>query len=236
MKNRILKYNRYNFLKENNLIKESSEFTDAQLGLSSLVGPGYGFASDPQISAYSDGASPFIDTYTRMSAIVNDINRVMKGLYTTIANTNSQKNIDLFLEDISEYKNLKILRIYQNTSLKLDVFISFDFNEEEFFGVYKSFNNGFKKPKLDSELFTDPRMSYMDKEYYLKLNNYLFKILNNWFIPKEGLYEILTDSLIVNDYLGNKLKISKGSIIEVKKWNMDSDNEPYIILQYKNDK
>lgn len=235
MKKRILKYNKYSFLKENFKLNETSEFSDMQLGLSNLVGPGYGFAHDSSLSIYSDGTTPYLDTYQRMSGIINDLTKVMTNLNSTLANTTSRKNVDLFLEDVENYTKLKILRIYQNETLKLDVFISFEFNDEEFFGVYRNFNNFYKKTKLDSDIFTDPRLSYIDKEYYLKLSNYIYKILYNWFIPNEGFYLVIDNELIVNNYMGQKVKIKKDSIIEVKSFNVDKDNEPYIILKYKND-
>jgi len=235
MENKVLKYNKYNFVKENFKLNESSELGDMQMGLGGLAGPGFGFSVDNTLSIYSDGTTPYIDTYQRMSGIINDLTKVMRGLNDTIANSSTVKQIDLFLEDIENFQKLKILRIYPNNSLKLDIFISFEFNEEEFFGVYRSFNNNYKKTKLDSDLFTDPRMKYIDKEYYLKLSNYFYKVLYNWFIPKEGYYQIIDEQLIVDDYLGQKFKIKKDAIIEVKSFSVDKDNEPYIVLKYKND-
>lgn len=232
---KVISYNKYKFLIDNlpeNKLNESSEFAQSQMNqVSSPLGPGYGFASDPTMSIYSDGSSPYVDNYARLSQIVADIGRVMKELqgYTS---TTMQNRLDYFLEDVEEYKGLRILRIFDNTSLSLDVFISFDFMEEEFFGVYRKFN-GLDHPKLDSDLLTDPRFNYMDKEYYIKLNNYIYKILYNWFIPTPGDYKVLADELRVKDSMGNIIYIKKDSKVYVKGYNTDQNNKPFIILKWK---
>ena len=237
MKMKIVSYNKFNFLLENfryDKINESSEFAQQQMNnVSSPLGPGYGWAQDPQLSIYSDGNNPYIDNYARLSQIVADLGRVMKGLQGVTSNTLSGK-IDYFLEDLEEYQNLKILRIFINTNLKLDVFISFDFMEEEFFGVYRNFN-GINEPKLDTDLLSDPRFNYIDREYYIKLKNYLFKILSNWFVPIPGDYKVLSDELKMRNSMGQIVNVKKGATIYVKGYNNDADNNPFIIIKYKND-
>ena len=134
----ILKYNKYNFITENfpdYIIKESSEFADMQMGQMPL-GAGFGFSQDPSLSIYSDGSGPYVDNYQRMSQVVQDLNRVMKSLYAQGSTSISRHKLDYFLEDLEEYQNLKILRVFINNKMKIDVFISFDFMEEEFFGVF----------------------------------------------------------------------------------------------------
>jgi hypothetical protein len=195
------------------------------------LGPGYGFAQDPQMSIYSDGANPYVDNYTRLSQIVADLGRVMKELQGSTSNA-LKSRIDYFLEDIEEYQNLKILRIFVNTNMKLDVYISFDFMEEEFFGVFRSFN-GINEPKMDSDLFTDPRFNYMDKEYLIKLKNYVYKILYNWFIPTPGDYKVLADELKMKNSMGQTVTVKKNVNIYVKGYNTDADNNPFILVKYK---
>lgn len=232
---KILKLNKYNFLSENwPKANESSEFADVQLGLlSNPLGPGYGFATDPQLTIYDDKVDPYIDNYSRMSQVVTDLGRILKSLNGKTTGVFGD-NIDYFMEDVDEYKNLKILRIFENQELYLDVFISFSFMEEEFFGVYRSFN-GLNKANLDSDLFSDPRFSYINKEYYIKLNNYLYKLLTNWFVPSIGKYKILSDELITYNSMGDKEHIKKGATIEVKGYNIDSDNRNFLMIRYGKD-
>jgi hypothetical protein len=234
----VIKYNKYNFIKENfptDMLTESSEFGDMQMNqLSNALGPGFGLSVDPQLSIYSDGSSPYIDNYQRLSRTVQDLSRVMKNLYGAGAVSISKHKLDYFLEDVEDFSNLKILRIFKNTKLNLDVFISFIFMEEEFFGVYRNFN-GIDKPKLDTDLFSDPRFSYIDWEYKLKLSNYFYKVLYNWFIPYIGDYKILTDELEVKNSLGENHIIKKGKTIYIKGYNTDADNRPFLMLVYNND-
>ena len=235
---KVLRYNTYNFVNDNfpsQLVKESSEFGDMQMGrLSNPLGPGYGFAQDPTLSIYSDDSSPYIDNYQRLSQVVQDLARVMKNLYGAGALSISQHKMDYFLEDVNDFSNLKILRIFHNQRMLLDVFISFIFLDEEFFGVFRNFNSE-NKPKLDSDLFTDPRFSYIDNEYKIKASNYFYKILYNWFIPSVGEWKVLADELKVRNALGDIQSIKKGKTIKVKGYNTDAENNPFLIISFKND-
>lgn len=232
---KIVRFNQYKFLDDNfpiELIKESSEFADMQMGqLSNPLGPGYGFAQDPSMSIYSDDSSPYVDNYSRMSQMVQDLGRVMKDLHNAMATPGASK-YDYFLEDIDEYKSLKILRMFLNEQLKLDVYISFVFMDDEFFGVFRDFN-GLNKPKLDTDLLTDTRFNYIDKEYYIKLNNYIYKIIYNWFIPQPGDYKVLSDDFKVKNSLGDNVLIKKNTNIYLKGYNVDPDNDPFLIIKYK---
>lgn len=228
----LINYNKFKFLKEEGeYIKENSIFNQYQMGIEPTgLGPGYGFASDPTMSIYSDGSSPYVDQYARSSRMVNDISRVMNDLQGSII---SQTAPDYFIEDLDEYGNLKILRIFQNYSLKIDVYISFDFYGEEFFGVFKDFNGLKTPPNLNSELFSDPRYPYIDREYYLKLNNYLYKIVYNWFIPEPDEYVNKKDGLILKNDMGDLTEFKENKEFKVVGYNVDSNNNPFIILKHK---
>ena len=232
---KILKYNKYNFVKEHMINEDyGSEFTQYQFGVEpSPLGPGYGFAVDNQLSIYSHEDSPYVDPYHKTPWMVNNLMHVMKSVYKQGVGYGGVK-FDHFIEDVEEYQELKILRIIKNTNLTLDVYISFTFNEEEFFGVYKKFN-WITKPELISDLFTDSRFTYIDGDYKLKLSNYLYKVLIKWFTPKKGEYKTLTD-IPVRDEMGKNTNISKGKLIEVLTSSNDKDGNSYIIIKYKNNK
>jgi len=230
----ISNFNKYNFLKENFMLTESTEFATQELGqLSNPLVPGYGFAKDPTMSIYSDDSSPYVDNYAKASQVVCDLNRILMNLYGEIGNAMSMK-ADLFLDDIEEYQNLKILRIFINPLYKIDVFISYNFMEEEFFGVFRNFN-GINKPKFDSDLFSDPRFRYINKEYYIKLNNYFYKIIYNWFIPTPDDYLVLNQGLETKNVMGDIVVIPENSKIYVKGYNTDPDNDPFLMIKYKNE-
>jgi len=233
---KILSYNKYNFLKEHNLIKEDygSEFNQYQFGTApGGLGPGYGFAVDDQISIYSHADSPYVDPYYKTPYMVNNLMHVMKSIYKQGVGYGATK-FDHFIEDVEEYTEFKILRIVQNNNLTLDVYVAFTFYEEEFFGAYKKFN-WIQKPELLSDLFTDSRYTYIDFDYRLKLSNYLYKILIKWFTPKKGEYSTLKD-IPVRDEMGNTQNIPENKIIQVVSSSNDKDGNSYIIIKYKDTK
>ena len=235
---KILNYNKYKFLKENNLITEGSEFMQYQFGIEPMGTQGgggqYAFAQDPSSSYYNYQDSPYTDFYSRQSGIVSNLNNIIKNTVNKSGIFN--RDFDAFSEDIELYKNLKILRIYQNTNIKLDIFISFVFDNNEYFGVFKNFN-GISKPKLDTELYTDPYYQYrFTSEYKIKLSNYFYKKIEKWFIPEKGFYKNLKIDNLVKDNMGNVFKLKKDQIVEILGYNINSDNKPYIILDIKGEK
>lgn len=232
---KILKYTRYAFLSDNKL-NEGSEFLQFQFGIEPMGTQGgggqYAFSQDPSLSFgtnYQD--SPFTDFYARQSGLVANLTQIAR-------NARSQSDIiskgnNPFLEDIKEFKNLKILRIFENTNLKLDVYISFEYDNSEYFGVYKNFNS-FEKPKFESELFYEPQLQYrFDGIYKSKLSNHFYKKLEKWFIPSKGFYKNMKNENIVKDPMGKLYEISENKVVEVLGYNLNSDNKPFIILKCK---
>jgi len=220
-------------------IFENSEFNQflggdsGKMG-SDVFGAGYGFASDPGLSIYSDDNRPYQDQYARSQGTTNKLMQMAQGAGKNLFNDPrfNRKN-DRFLEDSEYFKKLKILRMVQNQNLKLDIYISFEFNEQEFFGVFKNFNGLIKPPALTSpELLNNNQ--YMDKEYFLKLNNFLYKKLYNWFKPKPGFYVNLKENNRIKDNMGRLLFLDKGKMVEVMGYNEDENNDPYITIKIKN--
>jgi hypothetical protein len=230
---KLLKYNKFKFLNENvEKINEASDFVDfMQYGLGSPTGfgaQGYGLATDPQMSIYSGQDSPYVDYYSRSRSFTTSLMDITRMLYKT--SQDDRYKVDKFLDDVDEIKDLKILRLNVNENQKLDVFISFGFYDQEFFGLYKHFN-GIMKPMLKCELYSDPNYNYIDNEYRLKFDNFLYKSISNWFKPEKGFYKNLKPDNQIKDEMGNQFKIKKDSIVEVLGWTMDKDNEPYLSLK-----
>lgn len=221
-------------------IFENSEFNqflggDSGMG-NNIFGAGYGFATDASLSIYSDDNRPYVDQYARSAGTTNKLMQMAQGAGKNLFNDPrfNRKN-DRFLEDSEYFKKLKILRMVQNENLKLDVYISFEFNEQEFFGVFKNFNGFIKPPFLNSPelLSNNNQYPYIDKEYILKLSNFLYKKLYNWFKPKPGLYVNLKENNQIKDEMGRLLFLNKGKIVEVMGFNEDENNDPYITIKLK---
>jgi hypothetical protein len=234
---KLLKYNKFRFLNENvDKINEATDFVDfMQFGLGSpnSLSPGYGLGTDPQLSIYGQDDSPYVDFYARSRSFVTSVIDMTKMLYKTAQD--DRYKTDRFLEDVDEIKDLKILRLNVNENLKVDLYVSFGFYDQEFFGVYKNFN-GLMKPTLKCELYSDPMYNYIDTEYRLKFDNFLYKSISNWFKPNKGFYKNLKSDNQVKDDLGKLYKIKKDSIIECTGWSTDKDNEPYINLKINENK
>jgi len=234
---KILKYSRYSFLNDTGLIIEGSEFMQFQFGIEPMGTAGGGgefaFAQDPSSSYYNYQDSPYTDFYSRQSGLVSNLNQVMKSM-------RGQSNIiykdtNAFLEDIELYDNIKILRIFENNSMKLDVFMSFTFDKNEYFGVFRNYN-GLVRPTLESEVFYEPEYLYrINSEYKLKLSNYFFKKLDKWFIPEKGIYKNMKNENRVKDNMGKLYEMNENQVVEVLGYNMNSNNKPYLIIKVKDD-
>ena len=232
MKN-IQKYNRYKFFKES--YSDFNQFSQGGVSPHSL-GPGYGFAVDPSLSIYGNQDSPYTDPYSRTPMFVNALQGILKNLNPDTLGTYGGVKYDQFLEDVDPYTDLTILRINKNANQSLDVYISFKFDKEEFFGVYKKFN-GIEKPKLQSDLFTDSQYRYIDDTYVLKLDNYLYQILINWFKPKRTTYTCLKkDGISVRDKMGGKFILPYNKTIKVVNASNDKDGTSYITFDYQGEK
>jgi hypothetical protein len=233
---KVLKYSTYSFFNNVNLISEGSEFLQYQFGIEPMGTQGGGgqfaFAQDPHSSYYNYQDSPYVDFYARQSGLVANLNQVMKNVR---GQTNLiYKDSNPFLEDINLYKNLKILRIFENNNLKLDLFLSFTYDDKEYFGAFKNFN-GLSKPKFESELYYEPDYQYrFDSEYRLKLGNFFYKKFEKWFIPDKGLYKNMKNENRVKDNMGKLYQMQANQVVEVLGYNINTDNKPYIILKHKN--
>lgn len=230
---KVLKFSRYSFLNNTELLKEGSEFLQYQFGIEPFGTQGgggqYAFAQDPSSSYYNYQDSPYTDFYARQAGLVSNLDRIMKNLRGETDAIYKDKNA--FLEDINLFKNLKILRIFENTRLKLDVFISFKYNENEYFGAYRNFN-WITKPILETELFYDPTYQYrFDKEYKLKLGNFFYKKLKEWFIPEKGYYKSLQDGNRLKDNMGKLYEVNNNKTVEVLGYNLSPENNPYIVVK-----
>ena len=228
-------------LKQLNMLTEGSEFNQYQMGLdggmSTFGSGGYGFATDPGLSIYSPDSNPYVDLYARQAGTTSHLMTIIKQMNKEMADDHVfARKSDRFLEDIDEYKNIKILRIFANENLKLNMYISFDFMDNEYFGVFRNFNASNTKPTFDTELLSDPKFNYIDKEYYLKLNQYIYKLVYNFFIPETGMYKNLKPDCIVKDEMGQLKYLKEGKIVEVMGYNTDENNDPFIVLEIEGKK
>jgi hypothetical protein len=215
------------------MVKEGSEFLQYQFGIEPMGTQGgggqYAFAQDPRMSQGNYQDSPFTDFYARQSGLVANLDQIVKGVRSQTDMI--YKDTNAFLEDINLYKNIKILRMFENNNLKLDIFLSFEYDGDEFFGAFRNFN-GLVRPKLESELFYEPEYQYrFDGEYKLKLGNFFYKKLEKWFIPEKGFYKNQKNENRIKDNMGKLYEMKADQTVEVLGYNMSSDNKPYVIIK-----
>lgn len=219
---KILKYNTYLFLNE-----EYSDFSQMAFGQPFT---NQTFASDKYFNI-GNPDSPYTDYYSQNRGMVNSMMDLTKKIALTTTMNFDQVKDDLFLEDIENYTDLKILRMNRNDKGTLDLFISYCYGGEEFYGIYKDYNNQFQKSVLRTELVSDPRYRF-DEQYMMKLDNYIYGLLEKWFKPKKGNYKSL-DSTQVKDSFGRQFVLKINSIINCEGWNVDENGQPYVVLKYK---
>lgn len=215
-----------------NLILEYSEFNQYQLGIDSVnpLGPAYGFAIDPGLSIYgTDQDSPYVDYYSRNAGSMNRLSSITKSS-SRMTDTQIKLKSDDFIEDIDKYSGFKILRIFRNESLYIDVYISFMFEDEEFFGVFNNYNQPYVKNMLKSEMFKRPDFDYINHEYILKVSNYIRNKLDNWFRPEEGIYKCLKDDCHVRNKMGQNVKLKQNSTYNIIGSSINKDSKPYVII------
>lgn len=232
---KIYNFRRYSFINETKLITEDSEFLQYQFGIEPMGTQGGGgqfaFAQDPTSSYYNYQDSPYTDFYARQSGLVSNLDRLMKQNRKQTGMV--YKDVNAFLEDINEYQNIKILRMFENNNLKLDIFLSYNFNDKEYFGAIKNFNH-ISKPKFESEIFYDPEFQYrFDNEYKLRLSNFFIKKLEKWFIPEKGMYKNLKENNRLKSKMGKIFEMNSNKVVEILGYNTSANNEKYIIVKYK---
>jgi hypothetical protein len=225
-------YNKHKWINDN-LITEDTEFFQYQFSqnMPNPLGPSHGFAVDPSLSIYTGQDSPYTDQYSRSIGLINDLKSLID--FVNKDKSLALQKYDHFTEDIEIYDNLKILRMFKNQSNYLDIYISFEFDEKEYFGTFENFNRPYNIPKLTTDLYKDVNYRYIDTEYKLKLSNFLRKILNNWFIPKKGLWRNFQPDFLIKNSMGSNFHLKEKHIIDLKGYNIDENNNPYLIIEYK---
>jgi hypothetical protein len=202
------------------LILEFTEFNAMRLGNDSV----------PQ-STHVDNPSLSLGSYNRFQAnVANSVNR-LSDIFKKISLTTtgfSMKNGDTI--EIKDIKNLKVLRIFPKNDIKYNIYISFELNKKEYFGIIKDiFNN----PQFSCELFTD-REYMLSRELIIRIKGNIIKAIKKWLDIKQGKYILLKELNVKDKYKGYIILIKPNEIVNVVNTNSDNliieyDNNHYII-------
>ena len=108
--------------------------------------------------------------------------------------------------------NLKLLRLNFKSDINVDLYISFDYNDETYFGLIKNYNT--YNPQITSEFFTLYNRLFT-KEFKIKFDGIILKIFKDWFKIKKDEYKCLKSVSIVNTVSGDNTELPIGATIEV---------------------
>lgn len=182
------------------LIREFSEFSLQKFG----QGMPNTHADNKELS---HGAfDKHIDNLRMSNVRLNDILNSIRSS-NDIYNTKTDKSMDGL--DIS---NLKILRMFQLNEIDIDVYISFNLGEKNYFGVIKSF---VINPVVQCEIFRDHSL-FVNKEWVIKMKGLLLKTIKGWLnIPSNTKWKSLKPIQCTDTLTGELLIIDEGMEVKV---------------------
>ena len=162
-------------------------------------------ASDPSLSqgAFDTHIANVVSNTVRLNDIMNQIK--------------STNNIYLHskgkIVDGLDVKNLKIQRMFPSSSnVDVDVYISFEFQGKEYFGVIKNLKNN---PQFTSELFKNTNL-FTNKEWFIKIKGLIIKTIKQWLvIPPNTEWKALKEITCVDRQDGNLVIINENDVVEV---------------------
>lgn len=114
-------------------------------------------------------------------------------------------------ENFFHIEELKIQRI-SKTNFNIDLYFSFVFNEEEYFGFVKNYNT--PNPIIKCELYTKYSRIFT-KEFGIKFNGMLLKAFKSFFLIKNGKYQVLKVVPIINIITGDISYTKLDSVVNV---------------------
>ena len=152
------------------------------------------------------------------------IGAITGALSSTAAYQNLKSKLSLESQDV---KSIRIIRITKSNNLNYDVYISYNVNETEYWGVVKNILNN---PELVSEIFKDNTL-VQTKEWVIKIKGVIIKLIKNWLKPQFGKFKLINNEIICySSITGKMLKLKKDVIIEVLK-----AYDGKIIFEYEKD-
>lgn len=193
--------------------------------------------SVPQ-STHVDNPDLSMDGFSQFDANLRDSLKKLNHMYSEISrggnlavNLRSGESVD-----ISDLKNIKILRIFPKDDIYLNVYFTFELGGKEYYGVIERINS--TRPEVTSEIFRDINIQ-SNREWIIRVKGNLVKVIKNWMNPEEGYYISLKDIDGFDETTGNMVLIPEGSKIKLIRMIGDDSllinfNEIDYILRGKN--
>ena len=206
-------------MKRPKLIREFTEF-NLQRFNPDAVQPAM-WVQNPELSI--DAFDKHQDMIRQALSRIGDIHKSLGG---SAAYKNLKSRLSL---DDQNVQSLKIIRITRNANFTYDVYISFNIDEEEYWGVIKDILGN---AQVISEVFTDT--SLIQTHIWVKrLKGFLIKTIQTFLKPQTGKFKLLRDHVICYSSLdGKMMKIKQGAEVEVLKSYNDRIHISYEGDQY----
>jgi len=187
---------------ENRLIKEFNEFNLQRMGQDNT--PMAVHVDNPQLS--TDAFDKHVDN-------IRSSNVRLNGILNVLSNSGGVFNFRKDkMEDGLDITNLKILRMYPNNDINLDVYISFIISNIEYYGVIKNFMD--ETPQVHSEAFRDPKV-FASKEWIIKVKGLLIKTIRQWLNVEPGKYQALKSVQCTTEDTGELVEIKMNTKFDV---------------------
>jgi len=182
------------------------------------------FGESPTAQATNHGLSQ--NAFDKHLDNIRTSNLRLNDILNTVRSTNNIYNLkNNSLMDGMEIKNLKILRMFPSNEIDLDVYISFDMGDQNYYGVINKFVTN---PDLKSELFRDDNL-FVNKEWVIKTKGNIIKVIKNWMNISPSKWKSLKDIQCTDVISGQIVNIPKDSEVNVLR---TFDNS--IIVTYDN--
>lgn len=140
--------------------------------------------------------------------------------------------MELEVENLDELKHLKVLRIIKNNEGNLNIFITFEMDDTEYYGVFWNYG-GMMPPKFVSEI--QKMNGYIAKDKFARLQGILLRTIEKWFEDLSDSYVLINDQQMAYDYMGNGYVIKKGTKVLYLDSNLNP-NHRYIKIRVKIDR
>lgn len=204
--------------RRNKLILEFTEFNAMRLNSDSAV-----------MSMHVDDPSLSINAFDKHQNAIRDAISRLDGLMKNIYNSTGFKGLKAKLSlDNQNLQSLKILRIVNSNNVNYNIYISFNINDVEYWGVIKNVLD--RDPEFNSEVFKDFDL-LQTKEWVIKIKGLIVKTIKSWLRVENGKYRLINDNITCYSVeTGRMVCIEQGTEIDVIR---SYDNK--IVIKYNNE-
>ena len=184
------------------LIREFTEFNNMRMGSDSV--PQSTHVDDPNLS---------YDGFDRFEANLKNSLHKLNDLYKDISQSTTGVNLRSGETiDSSDIKKIKILRIYPKDDIYMNVYFTFEIDDEEYYGVINKINS--PNSSVSSEIFRD-RLVHGSKEWVIRIKGNISKAINQWLSPISMDYLTLKELDVIDEITGELLLIPSDTKIKL---------------------